>query len=243
MDSVNEIDDQYINPKFNFRNADRFYVRKSIVEAITDNKKLLKGKLLDVGCGIMPYKEVLKQPKGFVTDYMGVDFEKPVTEGYASAQPDLFWDGSNLPMVNNQVDSVLLTEVLEHCFEPKIVLNECFRVLKSEGNILITVPFVWPLHDIPFDAYRYTPYSLEKLLQGAGFKNIRIKALGGWNASLGQMMGLWINRSEISGWRRRVLYFLFFQPFMRWLYKTDQKPKNFHDNAYMYTGLLAYATK
>jgi SAM-dependent methyltransferase len=234
---------QYLSPVFNLGTIDRYYARKSIVDAITANKHLLKGKLLDVGCGVMPYKSILLSPAGSAESYIGLDFEKPVTEGYAGARPDLYWNGTKIPMNDNSVNAVLLTEVLEHCFDPAMVVQECSRVLKEKGHILITVPFVWPLHDIPYDAYRYTPFSLERILSEAGFKNINIKALGGWNASLGQMMGLWLNRSGIGGWRRKFLYSFLFRPFIKWLYKTDRKPENFYDNSHMYTGLTVTAQK
>jgi len=231
----------YLAPEFSLKNIDRFYVRYSILRAINDYKHLLKGVLLDIGCGKMPYKTVLLQPGGPITKYIGLDLDQSISEAYSNA--DLFWDGKIIPMHNDAVDSVLLTEVLEHCFEPGIVIAEAYRVLRNDGSVLITVPFLWPLHDIPYDEYRYTPYSLEKLLAASGFKNIEIKGLGGWNASLGQMIGLWTNRSGINGWKRKALYTLFFRPFIKWLYKTDLPPTNFTDNVQMITGLVAYARK
>jgi len=148
-----------------------------------------------------------------------------------------------IPLEDNSVDSILLTEVLEHCFDPGLVMNECYRVLRSDGSILITVPFLWPLHDIPYDACRYTPFSMEKILYKAGFVDISINALGGWNASLGQMMGLWLNRSGIVGWRRKSIYILFFKHFIKWLYKNDHRPISFYDNTNMITGLIIHAKK
>lgn len=235
--------EEYLNPQFNIGNIDRYFVRKSILEGINEHKKILVGNLIDVGCGIMPYKSLLIEPLGFADKYFGLDFKNPVTKGYEGIEPDLYWDGNKIPLKENFADSILLTEVLEHCFDPALVLNECQRVLKSGGNILITVPFVWPLHDIPYDAFRYTPFSIEKFLKEAGFNNIQIKALGGWNASLGQMMGLWLNRSGIFGWKRKILYYGFFKWFIKWLYKNDHKPENFFDNSTMYTGLIIHAKK
>lgn len=239
----NNLEQQYLKPIFELGNIDRYFVRRSIRDGIIANQQFMKGKLLDVGCGVMPYKSILIKPSGFADEYIGLDFELPITPGYGAGQPDLFWDGVKIPLDDNSVDSVLLTEVLEHCFDPDLVMSECYRVLKSNGNILITVPFLWPLHDIPYDAYRYTPFSIEKILNKAGFVNVKISALGGWNASLGQMLGLWLNRSGIGGWRRKLLYVLFFKFFIKWLYKNDQKPIDFYDNSYMVTGLLTNARK
>jgi SAM-dependent methyltransferase len=234
----------YLAPEFNLENADRYYVRQSILDAVTENISHLTGRLLDVGCGRMPYKSLLTKPFGHATEYIGLDFEKPVVPGYQEhVMPDMFWDGRTIPLPDGNVDSILLTEVLEHCFEPAVVLRECCRVLRNDGRILITVPFLWPLHDIPFDEYRYTPYSLKRILKESGFSKVKMKGLGGWHASLGQMVGLWLNRSGIGGWRRNLLYHLFFKHFMRWLFARDRKPDNFQDDAHMFTGLQILARK
>jgi hypothetical protein len=53
---------------------------------------------------------------------------------------------------------------------------------------------VWPLHEVPHDEHRYTPFALERLLRGAGFAGIEIRALGGWDAALASVLGLWVKR-------------------------------------------------
>jgi hypothetical protein len=42
------------------------------------------------------------------------------------------------------------------------------------------------------------PFSLQRLLKGAGFNDIDIYATGGWDASLAQMVGLWLRRRSMS---------------------------------------------
>lgn len=232
---------QYLSPAFSLDNIDRYYVRTSILKAVLKYRSQLSGTLLDIGCGKMPYRNLFLQPEGNITKYIGLDLQQAVTEAYNTA--DLLWDGKTIPMEAGSVDSVLLTEVLEHCFTPEDVLQEAHRVMKKDGAVLATVPFLWPLHDVPYDEYRYTPFSLEKLFQNSGFSRIEITALGGWNASLGQMMGLWLNRSGIQGWRRKLLYKAFFERFIKWLYKNDRVPDNFTDASNMITGLVVYARK
>jgi len=234
---------EYLSPRFDLGNIDRYYVRTSILEALLESRHYLTGTLLDIGCGVMPYKGVLLRPQGQTDKYLGLDLDIPATDSYSKAKPDLLWDGKTIPLEENTVDSAMLTEVLEHCFEPAMVLKETFRVLKKNGYLFITVPFLWPLHDVPYDEYRYTPFSLEKHLKNAGFDNIRIKSLGGWNASLGQMLSLWLNRSGVPDRKRRLLYALFLKRAIAWLYKHDHKPQNFLDNSYMITGLTAVAQK
>jgi len=235
--------EEYLAPSFDLDNIDRYYVRSSIMAALQESRPYLTGTLLDIGCGKMPYKEVLLKPNGHVEKYLGLDLEVPATEVYSAARPDLVWDGNKIPLAENSVDSVMLTEVLEHCFDPGAVLKEAYRVLKSNGYLFLTVPFLWPFHDVPYDEYRYTPFSLEKHLKNAGFDQISIKSLGGWNASLGQMLALWLNRAGIPDRKRKFLYSLILKRAIAWLYKHDHKPQNFLDNTYMVTGLTALVRK
>jgi len=240
---MNKPFEDYLTPRYDLDHIDRYYVRSSILRAILGSRQYLTGTLLDVGCGKMPYKEILLQPQGSAEKYLGLDLDSPVTESYSVVRPDLLWEGKTIPLTDGSVDSVMLTEVLEHCFEPAAVLKETCRVLKKGGYVLITVPFLWPLHDVPYDEYRYTPFSLEKLLQGAGYGNVQVNALGGWNASLGQMLALWLNRSGLPDRKRKWAWSLFLKRVIAWLYKHDRKPQNFLDDVYMITGLTALAQK
>ncbi len=56
-----------------------------------------------------------------------------------------------MPFEDNVFDCAMATEVLEHCAYPEVTLFEVSRVLKKDGLFFFTVPFVWPLHDCPFD--------------------------------------------------------------------------------------------
>jgi SAM-dependent methyltransferase len=65
---------------------------------------------------------------------------------------------------------VISNEVLEHIFNPDIFLSEINRVLKDQGILLITVPFVWDEHEQPYDYARYSSFGLKYLLEKYGFK-------------------------------------------------------------------------
>ncbi|RYE28070.1 MAG: class I SAM-dependent methyltransferase, partial [Sphingobacteriales bacterium] len=141
----------------------------------------------------------------------------------------------------NTVDCVMATEVLEHCFEPQQILGEIFRVLKPGGKFFFTVPFLWPLHEVPYDAYRYTPFSLDKLFREAGFNQNEIKALGGWDASLAQMMGLWVRRRPLAGFKRTLLSKLALIG-VKYLLSKDERPQDLN-GTHMITGLTGIAVK
>jgi len=195
--------DPFINPPLSAQFADLYIVRKAIKDSIAQSIPLFNGTLLDVGCGQMPYKEYILNANPNIKKYIGLDFAQGK---YADLkQPNITWDGKTIPLEDATVNCAMATEVLEHCPEPLIVLKEIKRVLKPDGVFFFTVPFLWPLHDTPHDYYRYTPFSLERLLTEAGFEDIQIKAMGGWNASLAQMIGLWLKRAPMPDQTRQQM--------------------------------------
>lgn len=66
---------------------------------------------------------------------------------------------------DHSVDIFFCMEVLEHVKNPFNAIKEIKRVLKPEGLIIGSTPFVFPIHDEPYDFYRYTKYGLRNLFQ------------------------------------------------------------------------------
>jgi SAM-dependent methyltransferase len=147
-----------------------------------------------------------------------------------------------MPFENESYQTCIATEVLEHCPEPKIFLNEVHRALKKDGVLFFTVPFLWNLHETPHDEYRYTPFSLERILKECKFNNIEIWATGGWHASMAQMLGLWIRRSPMRH-KKRLLLSGLVKPAIKYLIKLDKPEKVQFKNGQMITGLSGYVKK
>lgn len=214
------MNDQFIKIPFRIDTLDRYFIRKAILRALKENFPSLTGALLDVGCGKMPYKSIILQ-NTTVTTYTGLDIENALVYD-AAVRPDYTWDGVTMPLSDAAYDCALGTEVLEHCFDPEILLNEVYRVLKPGGVFFFTVPFLWNLHEVPHDAYRYTPFALERKLREAGFKDIKIQGYGGWNSALAQMLGLWVRRAPMHRFLRLPLSVLLL-PCIWILIKTDER--------------------
>ena len=188
--------DEFIDISFTRKNVDIYIVRSTIKKAIDESLPCLQGELLDIGCGKMPYKEyILSNSK--VVKYTGLDIESALKYDL-EVKPDYTWDGQKMQFEADSFDCAFGTEVLEHCPEPEVVLKETCRVLKSGGVFFFTVPFLWNLHEVPHDEYRYTPFSLERHLKNSGFTNIQIHATGGWHLAMAQMIGAWVKRSSIT---------------------------------------------
>ena len=230
----------YTNPKLEIRNLDNFVVRKGIFSALKTSLEDFHGNLLDVGCGKMPYKDFSLNNSN-VKQYSGLDLEGGKIYDNA-VKPDFYWDGRVMPFENKSFQTILITEVLEHCAEPELVLKECLRVLKDGGLLFFTVPFIWNLHEVPYDEYRYTPFSLQRHFQNSGFIDTEIHATGGWHASMALMLGAWVRRSPMNKRKRAVLSHMI-RPIMKKLLKLDKsRPVKFKEFQ-MITGLYGTARK
>lgn len=232
------LDKHFLNIQLNDNTLDAYVPRSALLQAVKSYMPLFSGKFLDVGCGQMPYRQmILKNSK--VNEYIGLDLE--ASSVHDTSVADLHWNGKNIPLADSAVDCAMATEVLEHSFEPEATLKEICRVLKPGGKFFFTVPFLWPLHEVPYDAYRYTPFSLKMHLQNAGFKQFEIKSLGGWNASFAQMLGLWAVENTLKGWRKK-LSMVAAKKLIPYLLTTDVKDNNFSHHS-MLTGLYGIAMK
>ena len=201
--------------------------KSAIHQFILQQCSHMHGTVLDVGCGDMPYKDLVTAPGSRVEKYLGLDLEQNHID--RSASPDLTWDGVTIPLPDQSVDVAIATEVLEHCPDTAIILGEINRVLKPGGSLVFTVPFLWPLHEVPHDYFRFTPFGLQVALEKAGFRHAEVNMLGGWDASLAQMMGLWVVRRP--GFNRffRLFLKLLFLPVMALLLRTDSKSSGFNE--------------
>lgn len=240
MSSVREQADNFINVPFTLANLDLYIVRSAILKALRSNLQYFQGNLLDIGCGKMPYKSFIKE-NSRIENYVGLDIETAI-EYDPNIKPDFTWDGITMPFEDESYESIMATEVLEHCPDPRIILNEVYRVLKPQGVFFFTTPFLWNLHEVPHDEYRFTPFSLRRHLESAGFRRIDINASGGWHASLAQMLGLWVRRSNLPGRKRKYLSVML-RPIIKKLLAWDAKTKIQFDKGPMITTLYGTARK
>jgi SAM-dependent methyltransferase len=230
--------DAFLNPRCSLEMLDTFGIRSHILAAVREEAANFRGTLLDIGCGYMPYKSIVTAPPAKVERYIGMDFEG---NKYLAGRVDLTWDGRNIPLPDASVDCAMATEFFEHSSDPAHVMRETMRVLRPEGRLFLTAPFLWPLHEVPYDECRYTPFHLERLLAGAGFGEIRVRALGGWDSALAQMIGLWVSYRGFSNRNKWVLSRLAL-PVMKMLHRLDRPPAKFK-NMTMMSGLTATAIK
>ena len=215
----------------------RLYYPESIERAIRRNLNAFWGDVLDVGCGNMPYRELILNGAKGAHSYIGLDLYSGPYGGYAA---DVEWDGTVIPFEDCVFGSALSTEVLEHCPEPSITLKEIHRVLQPGGFLFVSAPFLWPLHDAPNDFWRFTPFGLQKILSVAGFCRIDVRKQGGWYASLAQIIQLCGHRAPIADWKASLIR-LFGAIVIPLLLKLDAPERSSCSS--LFTGLCATAHK
>lgn len=178
-----------------------YFIRKGLFKGIVRNRSYLHGDMLDFGCGRKPYKRLIN-----VNKYVGVDLEIS-GHSHENSQIDVFYDGSAIPFANESFDSFLCSEVFEHLFNLEKIIEELHRVLKVGGTGLITVPFVWPEHEIPYDYGRYTSFGMKSLLERKGFKIVSMEKTGHFIECLFQLLAFYINRIYNSKFAPLNLFF------------------------------------
>jgi SAM-dependent methyltransferase len=133
-----------------------------------------RGNLLDLGCGNVPLFGLYRP---YIADSVCVDWEQSL---HANSHLDQVQDiNKPLELASESFDTVILSDVLEHVADPASVLMEISRVLKSDGVLLLNVPFMYWLHESPNDYYRFTQYALRRLTESAGLRIIDISPIGG----------------------------------------------------------------
>ena len=138
-----------------------------------------RGRLLDVGCGVKPYRAMFAA----CSAYVGI--ERPGTLS-KSTVVDVWGDALALPIAAASFETVLCSEVLEHVPEPSALFAEAARVLRPGGVLLLTTPQVWGLHEEPWDFFRYTKYGLAHLARKNGFAVVEVRPTCGTWAMVGQ---------------------------------------------------------
>lgn len=173
-----------------------YFMRLGLLKGVIQFREYLHGSMLDFGCGSKPYRHIIQ-----VSEYVGVDFENP---GHPHDQEDIdvFYDGKSLPFADARFDSVLCSEVFEHVFNLDHILLELNRVLKPGGTVLITCPFVWNEHEVPYDFARYTRFALSDMLGKAGFEVVAFKKSGNFVSAITQMITLYFFHSFKGRWRK-----------------------------------------
>lgn len=137
--------------------------RKAIGDWIR-SQNIEADKVVDIGIGVNPVKRWIEEIK--FKEYITVDIQDKFN-------PNIILDiGKEISFYEIEplldADCVFLIETLEHILDPLLALKNINKILKVDGILYLTVPFVNPIHD-DWDFYRFTKEGIESLVLKAGF--------------------------------------------------------------------------
>jgi ubiquinone/menaquinone biosynthesis C-methylase UbiE len=173
-----------------------YSVHKLLADAARRHLGSLHGRVLDVGCGSSPYRQLLAAD----AIYIGVDRRRqPHAALLAVAEALPFADGS--------FDGVMCTEVIEQTPRPWQMIAELARVLRPGGRLYLTAPFDWHFFDEPHDYFRFTTHGVRALLDDAGFEVVEMEKVGGmFSAFAGKLLEdvveSWLRTARVAGLKR-----------------------------------------
>lgn len=191
---------QAINPNLEDGNADELEILLGHDEALfsgyfADRLEMLDGvpdlqsrSVLDYGCSSGLFVRAL-QYRG-IGRASGVDIAAPLVERGRANGLDLAYDPDGRFLKSNpgKFDVICANNVLEHVPDPAGTLIQMRGALKDSGVIFLSVPNLAslqvlvsgdqsPIVDPPHHVHYFTPGSLEKTLQTAGFSVLRKRTL------------------------------------------------------------------
>ena len=119
---------------------------------------------------------------------------------------------------DESIDVINATELFEHVKNPEKGLKECYRVLKKDGVMILSVPFLYPIHADPYDFQRWTEEKWRKVLEEIGFKIEKFEIMGRYFTVLGDFKKTFIKSLPRP---LRWLFYLF-HPLLDVLVKLDK---------------------
>lgn len=129
---------KYYDKKANIYNVT--FSAGSIYEKVMDRIKE-NGSVLDIGCGNGKFSGYLKRMKN--SNITGIEISEKMARNAKRKLNKVIVgniEDENMHLPNSKFDQILLMDILEHTFNPELVLKKIIPVLKKNGEILVTLP-------------------------------------------------------------------------------------------------------
>lgn len=146
------------------------YSVRDFLKTISDNLTVPEP-IYEFGSFRVPGQEELAdlRPIFLGKKYIGTDIRKGLGV-------DKILDLHKVNLPNNSVGTALVLDTLEHVENPHQAMKELYRILRPGGLIVISSVMKFPIHNYPYDYWRFTPEAFKALLKK--FKNVVVLSTG-----------------------------------------------------------------
>ena len=142
------------------------------IQVILNLQLPLCRRLLDIGCGSGEYATAMSSRFG-VTELYGIDMGEDAIRmahgrGINAVNHDL--NNTPYPFDDNEFNLVYAGEIIEHLLSPDSLLEEIWRVLKSDGYCIISTPNIASWSSRLLLLFGWQPYNIPipSKVRGAG---------------------------------------------------------------------------
>lgn len=216
----------------------RFYLLKDIKGVLKRYK--FSGNILDFGCGCKPYKYLFKDAK----KYEGIDFTNySINKDLFCDNPDYYFTDNYIKYFstqfkNNFFDNVVSFQVLEHHREPEKMLSEIFRITKKGGYVLVSMPFLEGIHEVPNDYQRFTQYGLVELFNKYNCEILEVRSQGSLFSTISLLINEYLNHFASRSKTRYYFSVLIYPPFLFFQYISLVLDKIFKSDKFCFNYLV-----
>ena len=162
-----------LNPRVFIKEITRWFigVRRFNTNQIKNFSSTVKGKkILEIGSGpfyrggyYFSYKKYFENDNNFICSDIDPTYGHQIID---ITKMDF----------HNDYDIIICMDVLEHVYNVNEGVSRIYDALLPGGSVIISIPFIYPLHQMPHDYWRITIYGLKELLKK--FSKLEIKHRG-----------------------------------------------------------------
>lgn len=205
--------------KYNFLVKFLFFLRDLLSPELFQTLRThCHGIVLDVG-GASFFETAIKK---------NISFQRwIVLEGSINSRPEklpsnvefILGDGTQMSFPNEQFDTVLNIQVLEHTFDPFLMFQECVRVLKKGGIAIFMAPQTATMHLAPYHYQNFLRFWFYEAAKRTNVEILSLTPLGGWwRSQASRTFYFFLSAFRRSGSSnpecRRNIWFYFLFPLM-----------------------------